>query len=63
MPLNQVKNKDVGKYLDPEILDYMTNEQLVQLYELHKAASLEPDDDSGNKNYMSNNETHDRTKN
>ncbi|XP_059055329.1 succinate dehydrogenase assembly factor 3, mitochondrial [Achroia grisella] len=38
-PLQQVKLKTVGKYLDPQVLDFMTDEQLVQLYELHKAAS------------------------
>ncbi|XP_026762135.1 succinate dehydrogenase assembly factor 3, mitochondrial [Galleria mellonella] len=45
-PLQQAKRKTVGKYLDPQMLDYMTDEQLVQLYELHKAAS-EPSDESG----------------
>ncbi|KAM3968478.1 succinate dehydrogenase assembly factor 3 [Aphomia sociella] len=43
-PLQQVKRKTVGKYLDPQVLDYMSDEQLVQLYELHKAAS-EPSDE------------------
>ncbi|CAH2103666.1 unnamed protein product [Euphydryas editha] len=43
-PLHQAKKKTVGKYLDPKMLDYMTDEQLVQLYELHKATSLQSDD-------------------
>ncbi|XP_026331911.1 succinate dehydrogenase assembly factor 3, mitochondrial isoform X2 [Hyposmocoma kahamanoa] len=37
-PLNQAIKKEVGKYIDPKMLDYMTDEQIVQLYELHKAA-------------------------
>lgn len=40
-PLQQVKRKEVGRYLDPKLLDHMTDEQIVQLYELHKAASAE----------------------
>ncbi|XP_050360836.1 succinate dehydrogenase assembly factor 3, mitochondrial [Nymphalis io] len=43
-PLHQAKRKTVGKYLDPKMLDYMTDEQLVQLYELHKATSLKSND-------------------
>lgn len=43
-----MKKKTVGKYLDPKVLDYMSDEQLVQLYELHKAASLEPEEESSN---------------
>lgn len=43
-PLSQSKGKGIGKYLDPQMLEYMTDEQLVQLYELHKAASLEEED-------------------
>lgn len=43
-PLHQAKKKTLGKYLDPKFLDYMTDEQLVQLYELHKATSLQSDD-------------------
>ncbi|CAK1588457.1 unnamed protein product [Parnassius mnemosyne] len=39
-PLQQAKKKTVGEYLDPTLLDYMTEDQLVQLYQLHKAASL-----------------------
>ncbi|CAH2035749.1 unnamed protein product, partial [Iphiclides podalirius] len=42
-PLQQAKKKEVGKYLDPKLLDYMTEDQLIQLYELHKAASLDPE--------------------
>ncbi|CAH0745917.1 unnamed protein product [Diatraea saccharalis] len=38
-PLQQVKRKTVGKYIDPQLLDHMTDEQIVQLYELHKAAT------------------------
>lgn len=41
-PLHQAKKKEVGKYLDPKLLDYMSEDQLIQLYELHKAASQEP---------------------
>lgn len=44
-PLQQVKRKTVGKYLDPNLLDHMTDEQIVQLYELHKAASSESTDE------------------
>ncbi|XP_026500276.1 succinate dehydrogenase assembly factor 3, mitochondrial [Vanessa tameamea] len=43
-PLHQAKRKTVGKYLNPKLLDHMTDEQLVQLYELHKATSLQSDD-------------------
>lgn len=42
-PLHQVKKREVGKYLDPKLLDYMSEDQLIQLYELHKATSQEPD--------------------
>ncbi|XP_023937975.2 succinate dehydrogenase assembly factor 3, mitochondrial [Bicyclus anynana] len=52
-PLHQAKKKTVGKYLEPEMLDYMNDEQLVQLYELHKAASSDADGNS-NKNLISN---------
>ncbi|CAK1554696.1 unnamed protein product [Leptosia nina] len=45
-PLNQAKQKVVGNYLNPQMLDHMTEDQLVQLYELHKAASQESDEDS-----------------
>ncbi|CAD0193995.1 unnamed protein product [Chrysodeixis includens] len=38
-PLQQVKKKKVGEYLDPQLLDHMSDEQLAQLYELHKAAT------------------------
>lgn len=38
-PLHQARKKAVGRYLDPQLLDHMSEEQLVQLYELHKAAS------------------------
>ncbi|XP_049885399.1 succinate dehydrogenase assembly factor 3, mitochondrial [Pectinophora gossypiella] len=40
-PLNQVKKKEVGQYLDPKLLDHMSDEQLMQLYELHRAAFKE----------------------
>ncbi|XP_022832870.1 succinate dehydrogenase assembly factor 3, mitochondrial [Spodoptera litura] len=43
-PIQQAKKKKVGEYLDPKLLDHMTDEQLVQLYELHKAAT-EPSTD------------------
>ncbi|CAG4942857.1 succinate dehydrogenase assembly factor 3, mitochondrial [Colias croceus] len=46
-PLNQAKTKVVGKYLQPEMLDHMTDDQLVQLYELHKAAAHKTNEDSG----------------
>ena len=39
-----MKKKTVGQYLDPKMLNYMSDEQLVQLYELHKAASLETEE-------------------
>lgn len=42
-PLRQAKGKEVGKYLGAEMLDHMSEEQLIQLYELHKAASGETD--------------------
>lgn len=45
-PLNQAKRKEVGKYMGPEMLDHMTDEQIVQLYELHKAAKAIEDDAS-----------------
>jgi hypothetical protein len=38
-PLQQKKQKTVGKYMDPQLLDHMSDEQIVQLYELHKAAT------------------------
>lgn len=44
-PLQQVKKKKVGEYLDPQLLDHMTDEQIVQLYELHKAATELNDED------------------
>ncbi|KAJ8737887.1 hypothetical protein PYW08_000482 [Mythimna loreyi] len=44
-PLQQVKKKKVGEYLDPQLLDHMTDEQIVQLYELHKAATQATDED------------------
>ncbi|XP_028172604.1 succinate dehydrogenase assembly factor 3, mitochondrial [Ostrinia furnacalis] len=40
-PLQQAKRKTVGKYIDPQLLDHMTDDQIVQLYELHKAATQE----------------------
>ncbi|KAG6444651.1 hypothetical protein O3G_MSEX003486 [Manduca sexta] len=40
-PLQQAKTKRVGQYLDPQMLEHMTDDQLVQLYELHKAAAAE----------------------
>lgn len=43
-PLQQAKKKKVGEYLDPQLLDHMTDEQLMQLYELHKAAT-DPSED------------------
>lgn len=43
-PLHQVRKKTVGKYLDPKLLDHMSDEQLLQLYELHKAASHKKND-------------------
>ncbi|XP_013183578.1 succinate dehydrogenase assembly factor 3, mitochondrial [Amyelois transitella] len=43
-PMNQAKRKVLGKYLDPKLLDHMSDEQIVQLYELHKAASSETDE-------------------
>lgn len=45
-PLQQAKRKEVGKYIDPQLLDHMTDDQIVQLYELHKAATLEDSDDT-----------------
>lgn len=45
-PLQQVKKKQVGEYLNPQLLDHMTEDQLIQLYELHKAAS-EPSEKDG----------------
>ncbi|VVC86133.1 succinate dehydrogenase assembly factor 3, mitochondrial [Leptidea sinapis] len=45
-PMHQIKKGDMGKHLNPEFLDYMSDDQLVQLYELHKAASLAEDSDS-----------------
>ncbi|CAH4038606.1 succinate dehydrogenase assembly factor 3, mitochondrial [Pieris brassicae] len=56
-PLNQARNKDIGKYLDPNLLDYMTDEQLVQLYELHKATSLDPDDETSAENFNNEKQT------
>ncbi|KAJ8736907.1 hypothetical protein PYW07_000178 [Mythimna separata] len=44
-PLQQVKKKKVGEYMDPQLLDHMTDEQIVQLYELHKAATESTDED------------------
>lgn len=44
-PLNQAKKKEVGRYIDPKILDHMSDEQIIQLYELHQAAANV--DDSG----------------
>ncbi|XP_068621261.1 succinate dehydrogenase assembly factor 3, mitochondrial [Battus philenor] len=41
-PLQQVKKKAVGKYLDTKLLDFMTEDQLIQLYELRNAALLKP---------------------
>ncbi|XP_030019879.2 succinate dehydrogenase assembly factor 3, mitochondrial [Manduca sexta] len=43
-PLQQAKTKRVGQYLDPQMLEHMTDDQLVQLYELHKAAAAETDE-------------------
>lgn len=40
-PLQQAKRKAVGKYIDPQLLEHMTDDQIVQLYELHKAATEE----------------------
>ncbi|XP_061703802.1 succinate dehydrogenase assembly factor 3, mitochondrial [Cydia pomonella] len=48
-PLQQAKRKEVGKYLDPKLLDHMSEEQLCQLYELHKAASAAEDGESKEK--------------
>lgn len=50
-PLHQAKNKMVGEYLDPSLLDHMSDEQIVQLYELHKAASSEPDKESSESSF------------
>ncbi|XP_072931471.1 succinate dehydrogenase assembly factor 3, mitochondrial [Epargyreus clarus] len=47
-PLQQAKKKVVGQYLDPQMLDHMTDEQLVQLYELHKAAALKESENVDN---------------
>lgn len=44
-PMQQAKRKILGKYLDPELLDHMSDDQIVQLYELHKAASSESADE------------------
>ncbi|KAJ2954129.1 hypothetical protein O0L34_g2351 [Tuta absoluta] len=52
-PLQQAKKKEVGKYLGTDMLDHMTDEQLVQLYELHRAAFNEEESD---KNKTSNKE-------
>ncbi|KAG7313088.1 hypothetical protein JYU34_000170 [Plutella xylostella] len=49
-PLHQAKKKTVGKDLDPRMLDYMTDEQIVQLYELHKAAHNETTDNESLEN-------------
>ncbi|KAJ0184022.1 hypothetical protein K1T71_000445 [Dendrolimus kikuchii] len=50
-PLHQARKKTVGRYLDPKLLDHMSDEQLIQLYELHKAASHPKDDkESSNDN-------------
>ncbi|XP_041986347.1 succinate dehydrogenase assembly factor 3, mitochondrial [Aricia agestis] len=54
-PLQQAKQKKVGKYLDPKMLDFMSDEQLVQLYELHKAASNDSSKDSDQINVTDNN--------
>lgn len=48
-PLQQVRKKKVGEYMDPQLLDHMTDEQIVQLYELHKAATDSTDDDIAEK--------------
>ncbi|KAL4717617.1 hypothetical protein ACJJTC_000766 [Scirpophaga incertulas] len=45
-PLQQAKKKTIGKYIDPKLLDHMTDEQIVQLYELHKAATQPYTNDS-----------------
>ncbi|XP_034839615.1 succinate dehydrogenase assembly factor 3, mitochondrial [Maniola hyperantus] len=54
-PLHQAKKKSVGKYLEPKMLDYMSDEQLVQLYELHRAASFDAENDSKEKQIDSDN--------
>ncbi|XP_075991190.1 succinate dehydrogenase assembly factor 3 [Anticarsia gemmatalis] len=46
-PLQQAKKKKVGEYMDPNLLDHMTEDQLIQLYELHKAATDPGDEDKG----------------
>ena len=54
-PLQQVKKKKVGEYMDPQLLDHMSDEQIVQLYELHKAATVATDDDisvTGDKKWL-----------
>lgn len=38
-PLQQAKKKKIGEYLDIQLLDHMTEDQILQLYELHKAAT------------------------
>lgn len=48
-PINQAKNRPVGRDLDPILLDHMTDEQIVQLYELHKAAKNEEETDNDGK--------------
>ncbi|CAB3226190.1 unnamed protein product [Arctia plantaginis] len=44
-PLQQAKKKAIGSYLNPQLLDHMTEDQLIQLYELHRAAT--DSDDKG----------------
>lgn len=44
-PFNQVRAKAVGANLDPKMLDFMNDEQLVQLYEMHKAANGDEETD------------------
>lgn len=46
-PLQQARRKEIGSYLDPQLLDHMTEDQLIQLYELHRAAT--DSDDKGQK--------------
>lgn len=50
-PLQQAKRKTVGKYIDPQLLDQMTDDQIVQLYELHKAATSESSQEPDNENH------------
>lgn len=42
--LQRENKKPLGKNLEPKMLDYMNDEQIVQLYELRKAAVNETDE-------------------